>query len=159
MTIHERIRAAGLTIPELALPSAAFLPYNLHGNVLIVSGQLPVRDGKITVSGKVPDAVSIEDAKTAARLCVANLLGWASHATQGRLERVARVLKVGGYVATSEGFADAPLIIDAASELITQIFGPDGAHARIAIGVASLPFNAPVEVEASFVLDMPGESA
>lgn len=81
-----------------------------------------------------------------------NLLGWAHVATDGRLDRIESVLRVGGFVATSEGFADAPFIVNAASELLTQLFGEAGAHARIAIGVASLPFNAPVEVEATFAL-------
>jgi enamine deaminase RidA (YjgF/YER057c/UK114 family) len=101
----------------------------------------------------VPEVVSVEDARSAARLCVLNMLGWAHQATDGHLERISKVLKVGGYVVTSARFADAPAIINAASELINQLFGERGEHARIAVGVASLPFNAPVEVEATFVLE------
>jgi enamine deaminase RidA (YjgF/YER057c/UK114 family) len=153
MTIYDRVREAGITLPTLAIPAAAFRPYVVYDNQLIVSGQLPVRGGKTLFAGKVPDAVSVSDAQTAARLCVINILAWAHHATDGDLNRIRRVLRLGGFVATSEGFADAPTVINAASELTTQIFGERGSHARIAIGVASLPFNAPVEVEATFALE------
>lgn len=153
MTIYDRVREAGITLPTLTIPAAAFRPYVVYDNQLIVSGQLPVRDGKTLFSGQVPDVVSVSDAQTAARLCVINILAWAHHATDGDLNRISRVLRLGGFVATSEGFADAPAVINAASELTTQIFGERGSHARIAIGVASLPFNAPVEVEATFALE------
>lgn len=153
MTIYDRVREAGITLPTLTIPAAAFRPYVVYDNQLIISGQLPVRDGKTLFSGQVPDAVSVSDAQTAARLCVINILAWAHHATDGDLNRISRVLRLGGFVATSEGFADAPAVINAASELTTQIFGERGSHARIAIGVASLPFNAPVEVEATFALE------
>lgn len=152
MNIYERITAAGLALPSLSVAPAPFKPFKLHGNTLIVSGQLPVRNGAPVWVGKVPSDVSTDDARSAARLCVMNLLGWVQVATDGRLDRVESVLRVGGFVATSEGFADAPFIVNAASELLTQLFGEAGAHARIAIGVASLPFNAPVEVEATFAL-------
>ncbi|WP_144108165.1 RidA family protein [Paraburkholderia sp. BCC1886] len=153
MTIDDRLREAGITLPTLDIPAAAFRPYVLHDRQLIVSGQLPVRDGKALFTGKVPDRVSVSDAQSAARLCVVNILAWAHHATDGNLGRIQKVLRLGGFVATSEGFADAPTVINAASELVTQIFGERGAHARIAIGVASLPLNAPVEVEATFALE------
>ncbi|PQV54808.1 RidA family protein [Paraburkholderia sp. BL21I4N1] len=153
MTIDERIRAVGLTVPDHAPTRAAFKPFNQQGNLLVVSGQLPLRDGKVQWTGAVPEAVSVDDAKAAARLRVLNVLGYVHQATGGNLERVTKVLKLGGYVVTSPGFADAPSIINAASELITQIFGDRGEHARIAIGVASLPLNAPVEVEATFILE------
>ncbi|WP_206951497.1 RidA family protein [Trinickia acidisoli] len=153
MTIYDRIREAGITLPTLAIPVAAFRPYVLFNNQLIVSGQLPVRDGKAMFTGKVPDVRSVSDAQGAARLCVINILAWAHHATQGNLNRIGQVLRLGGFVATSEGFADAPVVVNAASELVTQIFGERGSHARIAIGVASLPLNASVEVEATFALE------
>lgn len=153
MTIYDRVRDAGITLPTLAIPAAAFRPYVLFENQLIVSGQLPVRDGKVQFTGKVPDVVSVANAQSAARLCVINILAWAHHATQGDLNRIGRVLRLGGFVATSEGFVDAPAVVNAASELVTQIFGERGAHARIAIGVANLPLNAPVEVEATFALE------
>ena len=152
MTILDRIREAGFVVPALTVTPAAFVPFNVHNDILVVSGQLPVRDGSITITGKVPDDVSIADAQTAARLCVSNILGWASVATGGDLEKIVKVVRLGGFVATSEGFFDAPAVINAASHMINQIFGEKGSHARVAFGVASLPFNAPVEVEATFVL-------
>ncbi|MBN9115024.1 MAG: RidA family protein [Pandoraea sp.] len=152
MNIYDRITAAGLALPSLTVAPAPFKPFKLHCNTLIVAGQLPGRNGVPVWVGKVPSDVSTDDARSAARLCVMNLLGWAHVATDGRLDRIESVLRVGGFVATSEGFADAPFIVNAASELLTQLFGEAGAHARIAIGVASLPFNAPVEVEATFAL-------
>ncbi len=152
MSIYKRIAEAGLTLPQFSVTSAPFKPFKLHENTLIVSGQLPVRDGAPVWTGKVPADVSTDDARNAARLCVMNVLGWVHVATDGQLDRVKHVLRVGGFVATSEGFADAPSIVNAASELLTQLFGEAGEHARIAIGVASLPFNAPVEIEATFVL-------
>jgi enamine deaminase RidA (YjgF/YER057c/UK114 family) len=153
MTIYDRVREAGIILPTPAIPAAAFRPYVLFDNQLIVSGQLPVRDGRTLFAGKVPDVVSVSDAQSAARLCVINILAWAHHATNGDLNRISKVLRLGGFVATSEGFSYAPAVINAASELVTQIFGELGAHARVAIGVASLPVNAPVEVEATFLLE------
>jgi enamine deaminase RidA (YjgF/YER057c/UK114 family) len=153
MSIYDRIKEAGLSLPVHTPVRAAFKPFNRHGNLLVISGQLPVRDGKAQWTGSVPEVVSVEDARSAARLCVLNVLGWAHMATDGHLESISKVLKVGGYVVTSAGFADAPTIINAASELINQLFGERGEHARIAIGVASLPMNAPVEVEATFVVE------
>jgi len=152
MLIYDRIKEAGISLPTLEISSAAFRPYVVFEKQLIISGQLPVRDGKPLFVGKVPDVVSVADAQNAARLCVVNVLAWAHHATGGDLNLIDRVLRLGGFVATSEGFADAPTVINAASELVKQIFGERGSHARIAIGVASLPLNAPVEVEATFVL-------
>ncbi|MGO4332432.1 RidA family protein [Cupriavidus sp. 2TAF22] len=154
MTIIDRIREAAIVLPPPAIPTALFVPYTLHRGILTVSGQLPVRSGQPIFAGRVPAEVSLDDAREAARLCVANLLGWASAATNGDLERIDGVLRLGGFVATSDGFHDAPAVVNAASELINFIFADKGRHARIAIGVASLPLGAPVEIEATFALDV-----
>lgn len=152
MSAIDRIREAGLIVPVLTITPAAFRPYTLYDGRLTVSGQLPMQDGKALFVGKVPSTVSEVQAQEAARLCVMNIIGWVSHATKGDLDSVERVIRLGGFVATSDNYFDAPRIINAASDLITNIFGEKGEHARIAIGVASLPFGAPVEVEASFVI-------
>lgn len=139
-------------IPDLQVPTAAFKPYVVHGGLIHVSGQLPIRNGKPVWVGRVPDAVSIEEARQAAELCAINVLAWVKHACQGDFDRVERCIRLGGFVATGEGFADAPTIINTASQVMTSAFGDRGDHARIAIGVMSLPFDAPVEVEAVFAL-------
>lgn len=140
------------TIPDLKIPSAAFKPYVVHDGLIYVSGQLPVRDGKPVWVGRVPDPVSLDQAKDAAVLCAENVLAWVKHACAGDFSKVERCIRLGGFVHGAEGFVDAPAIINAASEFVTSAFGERGDHSRIAIGVASLPFGAPVEVEAAFAL-------
>ncbi|MBP0632882.1 MULTISPECIES: RidA family protein [unclassified Cupriavidus] len=153
MSVIDRLAEAGIVLPSPVLPNALFVPYTLHRGVLTVSGQLPLRDGKPVYAGSVPAEVPLDSARDAARLCLANVLGWVAAATDGELDRVRSVLRLGGFVSTSAGFHDAPAVINAASELINFIFADQGRHARIAIGVASLPFGAPVEIEASFAID------
>ncbi|MDK3024103.1 RidA family protein [Cupriavidus taiwanensis] len=152
MSVMDRIHAAGIVLPAAEMPRALYVPYTLHHGLLTISGQLPLQDGKPVFVGKVPGKVSVEAAQTAARLCLANLLGWAAAAT-GDLERIRGIVRVGGYVAADPGFDDAPLVINAASELLNRIFAERGRHARLALGVASLPYGAPVEIEATFALD------
>lgn len=139
-------------VPDLQMPAAAFKPYVVHGGIVHVSGQLPVRDGKPVWVGRVPGAVSVDQAREAAELCALNVLAWLKHACQGDFARVERCVRLGGFVAADEGFADAPAIINAASQVMTTAFGDRGEHARIAIGIMSLPFDAPVEVEAVFAI-------
>lgn len=146
-------------IPTLEIPAAPYLPYRLHQGLLIVSGQLPLVGGKPTVTGSVPDIVNEDQARGAAELCTLNILGWVKHACSGDLSKVKSCLRLGGFVVTAQGYANAPAIINAASNIMTELFGDDGAHARVAMGVASLPFNAPVEVEALFAIESNGLSA
>lgn len=153
MSVSDRIREAGIVIPELTPAAGPFRPYSLYNNMLVVSGQLPMRNGKPAFVGEVPLVVPVAQAQEAAQLCVTNILGWVNHATGGDFEQVERVIRLGGFVATSKDFVDAPGIINVASELINHIFGSNGEHARVAYGVASLPFGAPVEIEATFALN------
>lgn len=154
MSVMDRIQAAGIVLPAAEIPKAHYVPYTLHHGFLTVSGQLPLQHGKPAFVGTVPDAITVETAQEAARLCLANLLGWVAAAVDGDFERIRGVVRVGGYVAAKPGFNDAPLVINAASELLNRIFGERGRHARVAMGVASLPFGAPVEIEATFALDL-----
>lgn len=154
MSVMDRIQDAGIVLPAAEIPKALYVPYTLHHGFLTVSGQLPLQDGKPVFVGKVPGAVSVEAAQQAARLCLANLLGWVAAATDGDFERIRGIVRVGGYVAAEPGFDDAPLVINAASELLNRIFAERGRHARLALGVASLPFGAPVEIEATFALEL-----
>ena len=145
-------------IPDPEIPAAAYLPYRLRDGLLIVSGQLPLIEGRPTCIGAVSDAAREKEAAAAAELCALNILGWVRHACDGDLSRVRSCLRVGGFVVTGPEYYNAPAIINAASKVMTDLFGETGAHARVAIGVASLPFNASVEVEAMFDVDTGGEA-
>ena len=141
----ERIMELGLTLPAVAAPVAAYVPATKVGNQVWTSGQLPFVDGALPATGKVGAEVTDEEAYDFARTAVLNALA-AVHAEVG-LDRVVRVLKVVGYVASAPDFYGQPAVINGASELIGEIFGESGAHVRSAVGVAALPLNAPVEVE------------
>ena len=142
----ERLAALGLTLPPVVPPVAAYVPSVRTGSYVYVSGQLPTVDGKLPAVGKVGDAVTAEDAAGMARTCALNALA-AAAAAAGGLEGIRRIVKVTGFVASAPGFTGQPQVINGASELLIEVFGEDGRHARSAIGVAELPLNAPVEVE------------
>ena len=141
----ERIMELGLTLPAVAAPVAAYVPATKVDNQVWTSGQLPFVDGALPATGKVGAEVTDEEAYGFARTAVLNALA-AVHAEVG-LDRVVRVLKVVGYVASAPDFYGQPAVINGASELVGEIFGESGAHVRSAVGVAVLPLNAPVEVE------------
>ncbi len=144
--IERKLAELGLHLPEAAKPSFLYVPVVVHGNVAYVSGQLPKVGGDVRTSGKVGAEVSTDDAQEAARICVLQALAVLREAL-GSLDRVERVLKMNGYVASAPGFNQQPAVIDAASELLVQVFGEAGRHARAAVGVAELPRNSPVEIE------------
>lgn len=145
--MHEqRLKEAGIALPDPALPSFNYVPVAVHRGVAHVSGQLPKVDGEVRVTGKVGREVDLESAQGEARICI--LQGLASlKAELGTLDRVERILKVNGYVASAPGFNAQPTVIDAASELLVRVFGEAGRHARAAIGVTELPRNAAVEID------------
>ncbi len=145
----------GLTLPTPAKPVAAYIPCKRTGNLLYVSGQLPSRDGQLLATGPVPSAVSLEKAQECARQCVLNALAIARQEL-GTLKLVREVVRVGVFVCSDPGFADQPKVANGASELLQQIFGERGRHARAAVGNVALPLNAPVEVEVLFEVDEPG---
>jgi enamine deaminase RidA (YjgF/YER057c/UK114 family) len=142
----ERLAALGLTLPPVTTPVAAYVPAVRTGAYIYVSGQVPVADGKLVATGKVGAEVSAGDAAGMARTCALNALA-AAAAVAGGLEGIRRIVKVTGFVASAPGFTGQPQVINGASELLIEVFGEDGRHARSAIGVAELPLNAPVEVE------------
>jgi enamine deaminase RidA (YjgF/YER057c/UK114 family) len=144
--VEERLSAAGLTVPDVAAPVAAYVPAVRDGRYVHTSGQLPMRDGALVATGKVGDTVSPEDAKALAATCALNAIA-AIKAELGDLDRVARVVKVVGFVASDPSFTGQPGVVNGASELLAQAFGDRGVHARSAVGVAVLPLDAPVEVE------------
>ena len=143
--IKARLAELGVTLPAVATPLAAYVPAVRTGNLVYTSGQLPLEGGKPTHFGKVGAEVSPEDGKAAARTCALNGLA-AIDALVG-LDAVVRVVKVVGFVASAPGFTGQPGVVNGASELPGQVFGDAGAHARSAVGVASLPLDVPVEVE------------
>ena len=145
-TINDRIAELGLTIPDVAAPAGAYIPAVASGSLVFTAGQLPFVDGQLSATGKVGGSVTPEEAKAYAATCVLNALAAAQTAI-GSLDRVTRVVKVVGFVASDPTFSGQPGVINGASELLGQIFGDAGLHARSAVGVAVLPLDSPVEVE------------
>ena len=146
MSAADRLAALGLTLPPVTAPVAAYLPAVRTGAYVYVSGQVPVADGKLVATGKVGAEVTAGDAAGMARTCALNAIAAAADAAGG-LDRIRRIVKVVGFVASAAGFGGQPQVINGASELLIEVFGEDGKHARSAIGVAELPLNSPVEVE------------
>ena len=142
----ERLAELGLTLPPVVAPVAAYVPAVRTGGLVYTSGQLPMVDGKLPAVGKVGAEVSGTDAADMARTCALNALAAAASAAGG-LDAIARIVKVTGFVASAPGFSGQPQVVNGASELLLEVFGEDGRHARSAVGVAELPLNAPVEVE------------
>jgi enamine deaminase RidA (YjgF/YER057c/UK114 family) len=149
MSPEHQLTQLGISLPAPAAPVAAYIPTKQTGNLLYVSGQIPFRDGKLIAAGPVPSAVSLENAQAAARQCVLNGLA-AAKATLGSLDRVKSVVRVGVFVQSDAGFTDHPKVANGASELVVQVFGEAGRHARAAVGCNTLPLNASVEVELLF---------
>ncbi|WP_199409281.1 RidA family protein [Clavibacter sp. 199] len=144
--ISTRLAELGIELPAVAAPVAAYVPAVVHGGLVYTSGQLPFVGGVLAATGKVGAEVSAEDAKALARTCALNGLAAAADAAGG-VDRIARVLKVTGFVASAEGFTGQPGVINGASEVLGEILGDAGIHARSAVGVAELPLGSPVEVE------------
>ncbi|MCH1882229.1 RidA family protein [Agrococcus sp. ARC_14] len=146
MSVAERLAALGITLPAVVPPVASYVPAVSTGGFVYTSGQLPMIDGAMPRTGKVGAEVSAEDAKADARQCALNGLA-AIEAEIGSLDRITRIVKVVGFVASAEGFQGQPGVINGASDVLGEIFGDAGRHARSAVGVAELPLGAPVEVE------------
>lgn len=146
MSVEQKIAELGLVLPNVASPAGSYIPAIANGNLVFTSGQLPLVDGKLMAEGHVGNEVSADDAKQMAARCVLNALA-AIKSVIGDLDRVVQVVKVVGFVSSSPDFTAQPGVINGASDLLGQIFGEAGVHARSAVGVAVLPLNAPVEVE------------
>ncbi|MBR21563.1 MAG: RidA family protein [Microcella pacifica] len=144
--IDARLAELGISIPQLAKPVAAYVPAVVTGHLVHTAGQLPFVDGALPATGKVGDEVSAEEAAGYARTCVLNALA-AAQSVIGSLDRVTRIVKVTGFVASAPDFTGQPTVLNGASEVLGEIFGEAGQHARSAVGVAVLPLDAPVEVE------------
>jgi enamine deaminase RidA (YjgF/YER057c/UK114 family) len=148
--IETRLAELGITLPRPMAPIANYVPYVVTGNLVVVSGQVPAIDGRIAVTGKVTWGVSMEQAKEAARLCFINVLVHLKAACDGDLDKVRRVVRLGGFVAAPTDFTQHAQVMNGASDLAVAVFGEAGRHARTTVGVPSLPADAAVEVEGMF---------
>jgi enamine deaminase RidA (YjgF/YER057c/UK114 family) len=146
-TVADRLAALGLALPAAPKPVAAYIPAVRTGNLVYVSGQLPFVDGALTATGPVPSRTSLEAAQAAARQCILNGLAILADQLGGDLDRVQRIVRVGVWVQSDPGFTEQPKVANGASELLQQLFGERGRHARAAVGSVALPLGASVEVE------------
>ena len=149
----DNLNRLGITLPDAPAPAANYVPYVVAGNMVYVSGQLPLVDGKLSVTGHVGKNVSTEEAAGQARLCAINLLAQLKAACGGDFSRVKQVVKLGGFVACTDDFTDQPEVINGASDLMVEVFGDAGRHARFAVGSNTLPRGTCVEVEGTFLID------
>lgn len=148
--VEARLKRLGMAVPMPPAPVANYIGFNLVGSLLVVSGQIPLVNGKVAVTGKLGRGVSVEDGQAAAQICFRNLLAQAKAATGGDLDRVRRVVRLGGFIACTPDFTDHALVMNGASDLAVAVFEERGRHARTTIGVPSLPGDAAVEVEGMF---------
>ena len=146
--IEGRLKELGITLPVAAAPAANYVPYTISGNTLYLSGQLPIEGGKVAVTGLVGRDVDVPTAQRAAELCAINILAQAKAALGGDLGKIRRILKLNGFIASTPDFVEQHLVINGASNLIANVLGEAGKHARAAVGMAALPLNASVEVDA-----------
>lgn len=146
-TIAARLTEKGIVLPEAAPPAANYVPYVVSGSMLHISGQLPLEGGKLVVTGRLGKEVDVAAGQRAAELCAINILAQAK-AALGDLERIGRLVKINGFVASTPDFISQHLVVNGASNLLADILGERGKHARVAVGMAALPLNAAVEIDA-----------
>ena len=146
MSVEEKLKAMGLSLPKPPKPVAAYIPAVKTGNLIFISGQIPVVNGELKYKGKVGKDLSIEDGYEAAKICVLNALSIVKGMT-GSLDKVKRIVRVVGYVNCSDNFEEPHKVVNGASELLVEIFGEKGRHARLALGTNTLPLGAAIELE------------
>jgi enamine deaminase RidA (YjgF/YER057c/UK114 family) len=149
MSIEDKIKKLGIMIPEAPKPLGSYVPCVQTGNLLFLSGMLPLREGKLTRTGRVGESVSLMEAQEDARQCVINALSvLKSHL--GNLDKIKRCIKLNGYIASAPDFTEQPKVLNAASDFLFEIFGEAGRHARAAVGIFVLPLNSPIEIDFIF---------
>jgi enamine deaminase RidA (YjgF/YER057c/UK114 family) len=148
-SVEKKLSELGIVLAPPAAPVANYVSYVRTGNLLTVSGQICLDDGKLVAKGQLGAGVSVEDGQKAARACAINLLAQVKAAV-GDLDKVARVVRLGGFVNSTPGFLDGPKVMNGASDVMVAVFGEKGKHARTTVGVAALPLDAAIEVEALF---------
>lgn len=144
--IRQRLLKLGIALPTPAFPLANYLPAVFSGNLLFISGTLPIRDGRLLYSGQLGAELGVKEGYEAARAALLNSLAIAEEYL-GELDNIERIVRLSGFVASVEGFYEQPAVLNGASDLLVEIFGESGRHARVAVGVSALPLNAPVEIE------------
>ncbi len=150
--IEARLAELGIELPQAPAPAANYVPFVVAGNLVFVSGQVTVENGEVKFKGRLGEDMDIDEGYQAARLCGLNLIAQAREAAGGDLDRIKRVVKLGGFVNATPGFTDHPKVINGASDLMAEVFGEAGKHARFAMGAVSLPLGVAVEVDGIFEL-------
>ncbi len=149
--IDQILEKLNITLPEVTAPAANYVPYTITGNTVVISGQLPMQDGKPQYIGKVGDEFSVEEGQACAKICGLNILAHLKNACGGDLDRVKKCVRLGIFVNATPERTDQPVVANGVSDMMVEIFGKEvGSHARAAVGVGSLPFGVAVEVEAMF---------
>ena len=146
--IDDKLATLGIDVPDAAAPAANYVPYCVTGNLIFISGQLPVKDGAFSYQGKLGADISQDEGVEAAKLCAINIIAQIKKALDGDLDRVTRIVKLGGFVNATPDFTNHPKVINGASDLFVDVFGDKGRHSRFAMGAGSLPLGVSVEIEA-----------
>ena len=144
--IEDKLRELSIELPTPPSPAGSYIPVVTTGNLAFVSGQIPMKEGKVIFEGKVPEQQSLESARDAAKICIINGLAQLK-ANLGSLDKITKFVRISGFVNSNPEFTEQPKVINAASDLLVEIFGDMAKHSRIAVGVASLPLNATVEID------------
>jgi enamine deaminase RidA (YjgF/YER057c/UK114 family) len=158
MRPEERLELLGIELPELPKPLGSYVPFVRTGNLVFLSGILPLKDGKLVATGKVGETVSLDEANRLARTAAINALAVVKSAI-GDLDRIKRCVKVSGYISSAADFYDQPKVLNGASDVLFEVFGEAGRHARVAVGVNVLPLDSPVEIDFVFEVNEPGSVA
>ena len=151
--IEARLKELGIELPEAASPAANYIPFVVAGKLVFISGQITLLNGKVIHQGRIGDGLTVDDGYQAARLCGLNLLAQLKVAAGGDLDNVSRVVKLGGFVNSVPTFTDQPEVINGASDLMVEVFGDSGKHARFAVSAGALPRNVSVEIDGVFELN------
>ena len=151
--VNSKLEELNIQLDEASSPAGSYVPFVISNNLVFISGQLPFINGELTIKGKVGDTVSLDDGVKMAEACAKALLSQLKSACDGYVNKVKRVVKLWGFVASTPDFIDQPKVINGASDLFVKIFGDKGKHSRFAVGTASLPLNVPVEIEGVFEIE------
>ncbi|WP_120497043.1 RidA family protein [Kiloniella sp. EL199] len=152
-TVDARLKELGIEVPQPAKAVANYVGYVTSGNTVFISGQITIKDGEVLYKGKLGDNMSVEEGQEAARLCGINIIAQLNAATDGNLDRVKRIVKLGGFVNSTPDFVDQPKVINGVSDLMVEVFGDKGVHARAAVSAPSLPLGIAVEVDCVAEID------